>query len=278
MDPEDARLYHAHQAQQKPAGGAFFESDDLSKYHVYSKRNEVDMKKDFNESIESLHLSDNEKAGLPKQYPHRVGPPPQRTNTYPARSRDSSPGRSPLSNEVNVNVNANASLQIPSSLQQRYAPHAHGHDRSPSHSQTRQGRSPLARASFVQSSNPNEQEAIELEEQQQQGLLGGDDARSRAASPDSRGRSAEPGGVSSRYQPATRNLTGSDRWGRGSQSQSRSPSAEVATPGPVVAAYEPTRRGRESTDSAEGEVAVKQPRKLVKKKGDPRRGSEDSRS
>jgi len=264
MDPEDARLYHAHQAQQKPAGGAFFESEDLSKYHTYSKRNEIDMKRDFNESIESLHLSDNEKAGLPKQYPHRGLP--QRTKTHPARhgSRDSSPGRSPLSNEVNVNVG----LQIPQ--QQHYTPH----DRSPSHSQTRQGqgRSPLARASFVRSSNPNEQEAIELEEQQQQGLLGGD---LRPVSPDSRGRSLSPMEMSSRQQqqqqPQTRNLTGATRVGRTSQSQSQSRS-----PPELVAAYEPTRRRAESTDSAEGR-ARPGPRKLVKKRGDARRGSGDSR-
>ncbi|KAF2279418.1 uncharacterized protein EI97DRAFT_175763 [Westerdykella ornata] len=146
MDPEDARLYHKTQANQKPAGGAYFEADRAhnSPYHG---------KTGGHESTESLS---DDSFYYSKNQQNR--PPHSRGNSNQSNLDPYSPnGSSPLSAEFGA-----PNLEVPkrthSPLGQR--------DSSGSYSSTqqqRQGRSPLARQSFVRTA-PGDNQGIELQQ------------------------------------------------------------------------------------------------------------------
>lgn len=157
MDPEDARLYHKTQANQKPAGGAYFEADRQQKspYQI----NTTPSKLGYTESVDSLSDESvyQRKAELPQRPPHSRG-----------NSDQSSPGQhspsanSPLSTEFGQN-----GLEVPKGAHTRQGTR----DSSSSFTANqRQGRSPLARASFVRTA-PGEELGIELQQQQQRSLM-----------------------------------------------------------------------------------------------------------
>ncbi|KAF2789308.1 glycosyltransferase family 2 protein [Melanomma pulvis-pyrius CBS 109.77] len=156
MDPEDARMYHKTQANQRPAGGAYFEAERQvhnSPYEVNAGPN----KSPYHESVESL--------GDESMY-HGLGKQPQR----PAQSRHESDerlsnspitptGNSPLSKEY-----GNSGLEIPKAAHNRPGHRDSSGSVGPN---SRQGRSPLARASFVRTA-PGQELGMELQQQQQQ--------------------------------------------------------------------------------------------------------------
>ena len=152
MDPEDARIYHKTQANQRPAGGAFYEADRDVPYDVGPLG-----KDQYHESIESLGEDSTVQGQTrsPQRSPH------SRENSDPsgaAGGRAQGYASSPLSGEF-----GNDSLAVPK------ASHRPG-DRSSSASHTRTGRSPLARQSFVHTSD--EAMGIELlQQQQERGLM-----------------------------------------------------------------------------------------------------------
>lgn len=161
MDPEDARIYHKTQANQKPAGGAYFEADrsmenDNSPYGYGVGSS----KTPYHESVESF--SDD------SVYQSQGGKLPQR----PANARSESDrsaygqrnynGASPLSSEFGQD-----GLEVPKGAYTRDGQR----DSSGSYnSQSRQGRSPLARQSFTHTA-PGQDLGIELQQQQQRSLL-----------------------------------------------------------------------------------------------------------
>ncbi|KAF2713378.1 glycosyltransferase family 2 protein [Pleomassaria siparia CBS 279.74] len=149
IDPEDARLYHKTQANQKPAGGAYFEAGrtDNSPYEV-----NTGSKNQYYESVESL--------GDDSMY-NGHGKLPQR----PMAARSGSDER--LSNNSPITPAGNSPLsQEYGSLEPPKAAHSQSNQRDSSGSQ-RQGRSPLARASYVRSASGDEF-GMELQQQQQQ--------------------------------------------------------------------------------------------------------------
>ncbi|KAF2205754.1 hypothetical protein GQ43DRAFT_361696 [Delitschia confertaspora ATCC 74209] len=171
MDPEDARLYHKTQANQKPAGGAFYEAQDNAPYQLGTGGD----KRAYHESVESLS-DDSVYQGYGKVPAMSRGNSDQ---NVPTTSGARSPGpNSPLGNEVR-----NDGLTVP---KQSHRPS----DRTSSASYTsnsRTGRSPLARQSFVRTA-PGEEAGIELQEpqqQQQRGLM-------RDVSPAPMGASMQP--------------------------------------------------------------------------------------
>jgi len=150
IDPEDARMYHKTQANQRPAGGAYFEAErNNSPYETHGGSH----KNAYHESVESL--------GDESMY-HGHGKQPQRGNDRMNNSSPTTPGgNSPLSKEY-----ANTGLEIPK------AAHSRPDHRDSSGSfgpNTRQGRSPLARASFVRTNT--DELGMELQQQQQQRSL-----------------------------------------------------------------------------------------------------------
>lgn len=155
MDPEDARIYHKTQANQKPAGGAYFEADRQhnSPYQISSQPS----KSPYHESVESLsddsvyHGHGNGK--MPQRPPHSRGNSDQNTH----HGQYAPMTNSPLSAEYGQN-----GLEVPKAAYNQQP----SRDSSGSFSANqRQGRSPLARASFVRTA-PGEDLAIEMQQQQ----------------------------------------------------------------------------------------------------------------
>jgi chitin synthase len=142
MDPEDARMYHKTQANQKPAGGAYLEAD-RTKDSPYQGGN-VPSKLGFTESVESL--SDESiyqaKGTLPQRPPHSRG---NSDNPYSPYSPSTN---SPLAAE-----HGQSGLEVPQGA----------HTRSSSGANPRSGRSPLARASFTRTTT--DEAGIELQQQ-----------------------------------------------------------------------------------------------------------------
>ncbi|KAF2193224.1 glycosyltransferase family 2 protein [Zopfia rhizophila CBS 207.26] len=153
MDPEDARIYHKQQANQKPAGGAYFETDHYSPYQLSTAPG----KSPYHESVDSLS-DDSTYQGHGKQ-PQK--PPHSRGNSDYSSGQRTPAGASPLSVEF-----GQESLEVPK------ASHRPGaRDSSGSYtSANRTGRSPLARASYVRTA-PGEDLGIELQQQQQRSLM-----------------------------------------------------------------------------------------------------------
>lgn len=159
MDPEDARIYHKTQANQKPAGGAFYEAER----NPYQFGGSAD-KRPYQESVDSfsddsVYQNHGKIAQMPT-YP--------RGNSDYSVERPSGPGRSPPSSSPLAAEVQAAGLTVPSQT------HRPG-DRLSSASAARSGRSPLARASFVRTA-PGDDEGIELqpqqlEQQQHRGLM-----------------------------------------------------------------------------------------------------------
>lgn len=149
MDAEDARAYHKTQAQQKPAGGAYFEAgrDPQTTYEVGSPYGKAGDR----ESVESLS-DDSTYYG---KTAHSRGHSDQGAASPYAPSTNS-----PLSTEY-VNT-----LEVPKGAHTRPSMR----DSSGSYSSTnqRQGRSPLARQSYVRTAGGD---PIEMQEQQQSSLM-----------------------------------------------------------------------------------------------------------
>ena len=145
IDPEDARVYHKTQANQRPAGGAYFEAErHNSPYEVNSGSN----KHAYHESVESLG-DESMYQGLGKQ--------PQRGDA----SSPTSGNNSPLAKEY-----GNSGLEVPKAAHNRPSHRDSSGSFGPN---TRQGRSPLARASFVRTNT--DELGMELQQQQQQRSL-----------------------------------------------------------------------------------------------------------
>jgi chitin synthase len=141
MDPEDARIYHKTQQTQKPAGGAFFEEARQGPYEVGQSSG----KGPYNESVESI----DDDSVYQSKGPQR--PAQTRINSDNAYNAYNPSRASPLSREPATGVNA----PQPS------------YDRVVSGEQ-RQGRSPLARQSYLRTA-PGE--GIELQAPQQSSLM-----------------------------------------------------------------------------------------------------------
>jgi chitin synthase len=146
MDPEDARMYHKTQANQKPAGGAYFEADRSmeSPYQLGAGKSAA------HESVESLSDDSIYNAKSQNQpYPrdqHSPGPYTPGAN-------------SPLATEFGLNT-----LEVPKGAHTRGS--QRDRDSSGSYNsaqQHRQGRSPLARQSFVRTA-PGEELGIEMQQ------------------------------------------------------------------------------------------------------------------
>jgi chitin synthase len=138
MDPEDARLYHKTQANQKPAGGAYFEVERNSDAPY-----EVGVGKGGDrESVESF--SDD------SVYQGKTAHGGSQPGYYTPSAN------SPLSSEFGPNT-----LEVPKNAHTRPGPR----DSSGSYNATqqRQGRSPLARQSFVRTA-PGEEAGIEMQQ------------------------------------------------------------------------------------------------------------------
>jgi chitin synthase len=144
MSPEDARLYHANQNQQRPAGGAFYETYDPHPLEM--------TKAQYRDSFESiLHAAT------------QPSTPPNGTN-----------GSSTLIYQSNDSPRSLAHQYYSSSTQLTNQPSNSQRDKISSASQRSQaGRSPLARRSFMRSVEDvsvvrgNEQERENRELQQQ---------------------------------------------------------------------------------------------------------------
>ncbi|KAF2651213.1 glycosyltransferase family 2 protein [Lophiostoma macrostomum CBS 122681] len=152
MDPEDARMYQKAQAQQRPAGGAYFESEQQhnSPYQISSQTG----KGGYYESVESL--SDD------SVYQGQQGRKPTNQRGNSSSNVHSPSHNSPLSTEF-----SQGGLEIPKGAYTREGQR----DSSGSYtSNQRQGRSPLARASFVRTA-PGEELGIEMQQQQQRSLM-----------------------------------------------------------------------------------------------------------
>ncbi|KAK5160291.1 hypothetical protein LTR04_004594 [Oleoguttula sp. CCFEE 6159] len=169
MDPEDARVYHKTQASQRPAGGAFYEAD---RYEAYRGGAPV-LKGGFQESVDS---TDGESLYTSSKYQR---PPHARGVSEDSLSSTGSGLLPHYTSPLPTDSGPNDSLTVPK------ASHRVG-DRSSSAPQTRTGKSPLARASFVRTANPGGEAAIELQDQQQRGLM---DPRNRSPGP---GMSSRP--------------------------------------------------------------------------------------
>ncbi|KAF2750238.1 glycosyltransferase family 2 protein [Sporormia fimetaria CBS 119925] len=139
MDPEDARLYHKTQANQKPAGGAYYEAERSGQSPYQTNAG----KSADRESVESL---DDDSVYHGKA---------SHSRDYNASGQYSPGANSPLSSEF-----GQSNLELPKGAHSRG-----GHrDSSPSQlANQRQGRSPLARQSFVRTA-PGEGQAIELQQ------------------------------------------------------------------------------------------------------------------
>ncbi|KAL1599894.1 hypothetical protein SLS60_007699 [Paraconiothyrium brasiliense] len=141
MDPADASIYHKAQATQKPAGGAYFEADN--RYNSPYEGGTGSGKNKYHESVESLSdesIYMSQSKG-PQRPPHTRGPS----------------DLSPYAPATNSPLARRASgLEAP---QPTY---------SNQHRDQRQGRSPLARPAFTA---PSQNLGIELQQQQQRGLL-----------------------------------------------------------------------------------------------------------
>lgn len=133
MDPEDARIYHKAQANQKPAGGAYFEAERSgdSPYEVGTGKNGE------RESVESL----SDESVYQVKHAHSGA---QRTNSDLSYYTPSA--NSPLSTEV-----GQSGLEVPKNAYARP-----GQRDASTASQTRQGRSPLARQSFIRTAPGDE--------------------------------------------------------------------------------------------------------------------------
>lgn len=154
MGPEDAHLYHKTQAAQRPAGGAFYETERNLPYDSNGKSSELGFQ-DFVQSFSDESVYNGKPTQRP---PHSRGDSDNSINSM-NDSRATSQTRSPLSTEVGSD-----SLTVP-----RASHHPSDRVSSASYnSAARTGRSPLARTSFVVTA-PGEDLAIEL--QQQQGLM-----------------------------------------------------------------------------------------------------------
>lgn len=170
VDPEDARMYHKRQAAQKPAGGAFYEADRPSPYQ--QKDSHGPSKPRFEDSVESF---DSIEVTGKSEFPSR--PPHSRTNSdkevaaySPTGSRRASFTSSPLSTELTT-------------AEELTVPKASHNPGNRSVSATRNGRSPLARASYTRSTDNLaniEMEPQQRQQLQQQPLI---DTRDREVSP-----------------------------------------------------------------------------------------------
>ncbi|PSN70599.1 hypothetical protein BS50DRAFT_570136 [Corynespora cassiicola Philippines] len=154
MDPEDARMYHKAQAQQKPAGGAYFEAErsDNSPYQLSSSLD----KRGYHESVESF--SDDSvyqgQGKLPQRPPHSRGNSEQNIHN----AQYSPAANSPLAVEYGA-----SDLSPPQATHDRHASNS-------SQSNIRTGRSPLARQSYVRTA-PGEELGYEMQQQQQRSLM-----------------------------------------------------------------------------------------------------------
>ncbi|KAL0264943.1 hypothetical protein SLS55_000897 [Diplodia seriata] len=206
MDVEGVAAYHLAQAAQRPAGGAFYEQGPSdAQYGPISQG-----KPGFHESIDSLDSSNYgyyERKDLRDVSPVRDQADRQQhtrvasdNSMYSSRSKSPGPGSSPLAAELKEYSNAEASRGHPAlaSTQQPNdnSPYSNSAASSSASSLTvppashrptasigsagRQGRSPLARASFVRTSEHIDQE-YEMQMQQQQASLM--DPRDRSRSP-----------------------------------------------------------------------------------------------
>jgi chitin synthase len=143
MDPEDARVYHKTQQQQKPAGGAYFEeARQGGPYDV----GQGSGKSPYAESVNSL--SDD------SIYQQKTPQRPAQSRHNSDRGRNDQPTNSPLSAEY-----GNSGLEAPKA--------AYAND---SRSASRSGRSPLARQSYVRTA-PGENVEMELQPPQSNSLM-----------------------------------------------------------------------------------------------------------
>ncbi|KAF2004594.1 glycosyltransferase family 2 protein [Amniculicola lignicola CBS 123094] len=149
MDPQDAHLYHKSQARQKPAGGAFFESDRQVTAPYEIGRSTTNPKSPYPESVVSLSDDSVYINKGSRQPPHSRGNSDQST----ASSQRTPNAGSPHTTEFG--------LEIPQ------ASHSRGGSNTDA---SRTGRSPLARASFMRTA-PGEQEGIEMEHRLRQSSL-----------------------------------------------------------------------------------------------------------
>jgi chitin synthase len=155
MDPEDARIYHKTQANQKPAGGAYFEAgrnDAGAAYEVGSPYGKAGDR----ESVESLSDDSvyNGKTSNNRPAHTRGNSDNGATSPYTAYSPSTN---SPLSGEVGT-------LEVPKGAHTRS-----GLRDSSTSSTQRQGRSPLARQSYVRTAANGD--PIELQQQQNNSLM-----------------------------------------------------------------------------------------------------------
>jgi chitin synthase len=146
MDPEDARVYHKTQQQQKPAGGAYFE--EARQGGPYEVSGQGSGKSPYAESVNSL----SDDSIYQQKTPQR--PTQSRHNSDHHRGRNEQATNSPLSAEY-----GNSGLEAPKA--------AYGSD---SRSASRSGRSPLARQSYIRTA-PGEGVEMELQAPQGNSLM-----------------------------------------------------------------------------------------------------------
>ncbi|EOD47442.1 Fungal chitin synthase [Neofusicoccum parvum] len=202
MDVEGVAQYHLAQAAQRPAGGAFYEQGPSNaQYGPVSQG-----KAGFHESVDSLDSSNYgyiERKDTRDMSPVRDQMDRQphsravsENSVYSSRSKSPGPGSSPLAAELKEygnNVDPNRGHPALAANQPNTSPYSNPNANSSASSLTvpvashrptssvgsagRQGRSPLARASFVRT---GEDLDLAIEMQQQQGLM---DPRDRSRSP-----------------------------------------------------------------------------------------------
>ncbi|KAF1811786.1 hypothetical protein P152DRAFT_474510 [Eremomyces bilateralis CBS 781.70] len=189
LPPEDARLYHSRQAEQRPAGGAFYESDHTTRpygggnhpgnkgSHPYGGA----PKTEFSDSIESLNSPESPTMGI--SFDDKHGPPsrPQPRSSSPTAPHSAQPrhNASPRSQSPVQYSNQRPRSRSPArSLAARQALGQSGLNPDanlgvPSNSASnRSSRSPLARQSFMHTAPGGETEgapaprmvAIEMDE------------------------------------------------------------------------------------------------------------------
>ncbi|KAK4983351.1 hypothetical protein LTR50_007278 [Elasticomyces elasticus] len=172
MDPEDAHMYHRTQAGQRPAGGAFFETERRAP----DANGDMPRKEGDHESITSIDSESLYRGGGP--HPHHAH------NRMDSDNSDSSghtetaprPPSYPYVQRQPVELPDDNTLTIPKASHRPGDRHSH---RSQS-SQSRTGRSPLARMSLIRTPSdavPPAGDGIELREQQRLGLM---DPRARS--------------------------------------------------------------------------------------------------
>lgn len=139
MNSEDANLYHMHQSEQRPAGGAFYESniESMSKFSPYARTQQNYSDTDSMASHDPSQYDYEDKSNVDNSSKHSI-----HLEVY-ERSRSHSPSHS------------RSNLSVPSN-------HARSSERTNS---STMNRSPLGRQSLVYTATEGDETSIELQPQ-----------------------------------------------------------------------------------------------------------------